>query len=78
MRQYALVFFPALLTGRLLDIGYLHVPMIIASIVLVVCTFLIAECHEYWHFLLCQGFGVGVSVMNLAFAISLSLTGCDQ
>jgi MFS transporter, MCT family, solute carrier family 16 (monocarboxylic acid transporters), member 10 len=64
MRQYASVFLPALVTGRLLDIGYLHTPMIIASIILVVCTFLIAECHTYWQFLLCQGFGVGVSAVN--------------
>lgn len=63
-RQYALVFFPALITGRLFDIGHLHVPLFIASINLVVCTLLIAECHEYWHFLLCQGFGVGVSAVH--------------
>jgi len=59
--QYALVFFPSLVTGRMFDIGHLHIPLIIASINLVICTFLIAECHKYWHFLLCQGFGVGVS-----------------
>ncbi|KAI9511091.1 MFS general substrate transporter [Russula earlei] len=59
--QYALVFFPGLVIGRLFDIGYLHVPVILASIILVLCTFLIAECHEFWHFFLCQGFGVGIS-----------------
>ncbi|KAF8488310.1 MFS general substrate transporter [Russula emetica] len=59
--QYALVFFPALISGRLFDIGYFRLPLFIASINLVLCTLLIAECHEYWHFLLCQGFGVGVS-----------------
>ena len=62
--QYALTFFPALVTGRLFDIGYLRVPIIIASVNLVLCTFLVGECHKYWHFLLCQGFGVGVSAVN--------------
>ncbi|KAH9993846.1 major facilitator superfamily domain-containing protein [Russula vinacea] len=59
--QYALVFFPALISGRLFDTGHFRLPLLIASIALVLCTLLIAECHEYWHFLLCQGFGVGVS-----------------
>jgi hypothetical protein len=63
-RQYALVFLPALISGRLFDIGHLRVPLLIASITLVLSTFLIAECHEYWQFLLCQGFGVGVSVTS--------------
>lgn len=44
--------------------GHLRVPLLLASINLVVCTLLIAECREYWHFLLCQGFGVGVSAVN--------------
>jgi hypothetical protein len=61
LRQYALAFFPALISGRLFDIGYFRLPLLIASVNLVLCTLLIAECHEYWHFLLCQGFGVGVS-----------------
>ncbi|KAH9955222.1 MFS general substrate transporter [Russula dissimulans] len=59
--QYALVFFPALVVGRLFDLGHLHVPFALASINLVLCTFLVAECRELWHFLLCQGFGVGIS-----------------
>ncbi|KAN0116615.1 MFS general substrate transporter [Russula decolorans] len=59
--QTSLVFFPALISGRLFDTGHLHVPLLIASVNLVLCTLLIAECHEYWQFLLCQGFGVGVS-----------------
>jgi len=61
LRQYSLVFFPALITGRLYDIGYFHVPISIASITLVLFTLLVAECHKYWQFLLCQGFGVGAS-----------------
>jgi hypothetical protein len=63
LRQYALVFFPALISGRLFDTGHLRVPLVIASVNLVLCTLLIAECHEYWQFLLCQGFGVGVSAL---------------
>ncbi|CCO28592.1 Riboflavin transporter MCH5 [Rhizoctonia solani AG-1 IB] len=57
--QYALVFFPGLLVGRLFDLGYFRIPQITASVVLVGGTFLTAECKEYWQFLICQGVGVG-------------------
>ncbi|CAE6363091.1 unnamed protein product [Rhizoctonia solani] len=57
--QYALVFFPGLVVGRLFDLGYFRIPQITASIILVGGTFLTAECKEYWQFLLCQGVGVG-------------------
>ncbi|KAJ1307958.1 hypothetical protein OPQ81_002035 [Rhizoctonia solani] len=57
--QYALVFFPGLIVGRLFDLGYFRIPQITASIVLVGGTFLSAECKEYWQFLLCQGVGIG-------------------
>ncbi|TFY66807.1 hypothetical protein EVG20_g4288 [Dentipellis fragilis] len=59
--QYSLNFFPAILVGRMFDIGYFKVPLFCASILLVVCTFLTAECTKYWHFLLCQGFGIGIA-----------------
>ncbi|KAI9464986.1 MFS general substrate transporter [Lactarius psammicola] len=59
--QAALISFPALISGRLFDLGYFRSTVIFASINLVVCTFLIAECHEYWQLLLCQGFGIGIS-----------------
>lgn len=59
--QTSLIFFPALISGHLFDTGHLHLPLLIASVNLVLCTLLIAECHEYWQFLLCQGIGVGVS-----------------
>jgi len=62
--QAALISFPALISGRLFDLGYFRSIVIFASINLVVCTFLIAECHEYWQLLLCQGFGIGVSVQK--------------
>ncbi|KAJ7072762.1 major facilitator superfamily domain-containing protein [Mycena amicta] len=51
--QYALIFVPALITG--------HSALAGASALLVVATFLTAECKEYWQFLLCQGFAVGLA-----------------
>lgn len=59
--QYSLVFIPGLVTGRLFDMGLFRIPLALASAFLVVATFLVAECKEYWQFLLCQGFAVGVS-----------------
>ncbi|KAI0063412.1 MFS general substrate transporter [Artomyces pyxidatus] len=59
--QYSLVFLPALVAGRLFDIGQFRIPLTVATLLLLVCTFLIAECTEYWQLLLCQGFGVGLS-----------------
>ncbi|KAI0343554.1 MFS general substrate transporter [Trametopsis cervina] len=59
--QYALVFMPGLLVGRLFDRGYLRLPVAIASAGLITATFLVAQCTQYWHFLLCQGFFTGLS-----------------
>ncbi|KAK0191452.1 major facilitator superfamily domain-containing protein [Armillaria mellea] len=59
--QYALIFMPGIVVGHLFDIGYFRVPFIASSILLAVSTFLIAECTQYWHFLLCQGFAVGLA-----------------
>ncbi|KAL1743145.1 major facilitator superfamily domain-containing protein [Schizophyllum fasciatum] len=59
--QYALIFIPGLVTGRLFDIGYLRAPLLIATIVFVVATFLVAECTKYWQFLLCQGIATGLA-----------------
>ncbi|KAI0754237.1 MFS general substrate transporter [Daedaleopsis nitida] len=58
--QYALMFMPGLAFGRLFDMGYLRMPVFLASVLLVACTFLTAECTEFWQFLLCQGFGIGL------------------
>ncbi|KAG1756873.1 MFS general substrate transporter [Suillus paluster] len=58
--QYALVYLPALATGRLFDLGYFKIPCFVASCVIVACTFLTAECTQYWQFFLAQGLGVGV------------------
>ncbi|KAJ7104537.1 major facilitator superfamily domain-containing protein [Mycena crocata] len=59
--QYSMIFIPALLVGHFFDRGYLHVPFLVASAVLVAATFLVGQCTQYWHFLLCQGFAVGIS-----------------
>ncbi|KAK0453092.1 hypothetical protein EV421DRAFT_1897118 [Armillaria borealis] len=62
--QYALIFMPGIIVGHLFDIGYFRVPFILATILLVISTFLIAECSQYWHFLLCQGFAIGVCFIH--------------
>ncbi|KAF9020821.1 MFS general substrate transporter [Hymenopellis radicata] len=70
--QYSLVFLPALVAGRLFDLGYLHPLLLGSSALLVTATFLVAECHEYWQFLLCQGFAVGLAcggIMNPTTAV---------
>ncbi|RPD54932.1 MFS general substrate transporter [Lentinus tigrinus ALCF2SS1-7] len=59
--QYALVFMPGLAFGRLFDMGYLRLPVGLASALLVACTFLTAECKEFWQFLLFQGIGIGLA-----------------
>ncbi|KZT55000.1 MFS general substrate transporter [Calocera cornea HHB12733] len=58
--QYSLTFLPGLFTGRLFDLGYFHIPLGIASAVLVVSSFIVAECTQYWHFVLAQGIVVGL------------------
>ncbi|KAJ7655737.1 major facilitator superfamily domain-containing protein [Mycena polygramma] len=59
--QYSLIFVPCLVTGHYFDRGHLRVPFLTSSALLVIATFLIAECTKYWHFLLCQGFAVGIT-----------------
>ena len=70
------MFMPGLVLGRLFDMGYLRIPVFLASVLLVVCTFLTAECTEFWQFLLCQGFGIGVRSLLLGslFLRELPLT----
>ncbi|KAF5364629.1 hypothetical protein D9758_005540 [Tetrapyrgos nigripes] len=72
--QYALIFLPGLVTGRLFDIGIFKIPFFLASVVLVVAIFLTAECKQYWHFLLCQGFAVGISC-GVIFGPAMGLVG---
>ncbi|PIL24397.1 MFS general substrate transporter [Ganoderma sinense ZZ0214-1] len=59
--QYAMVFIPGLIVGRIFDMGYVKLPLSIASALLVTATFLNAQCKQYWQFLLCQGIAVGLS-----------------
>ncbi|KAJ7809073.1 major facilitator superfamily domain-containing protein [Mycena olivaceomarginata] len=59
--QYSLVFLPGLVTGRLFDLGYFKIPLFAASTLLVLSTFLVAQCTEYWHFILCQGLATGLA-----------------
>lgn len=54
---------PGLFIGQLFDRGHLRVPLAVSSIMLVVCTLLVAQCKVYWQFLLCQGFAVGVRLL---------------
>lgn len=61
LAQYALSFAPGIFMGRLFDIGYFEIPTFVASATLIVLTFLVAQCTEYWQFLLCQGLASGVS-----------------
>ncbi|KAF9001719.1 MFS general substrate transporter [Cyathus striatus] len=63
--QFASLFLPALVVGRLFDIGYFRSVYIASSILLVVATFLVAECTVYWQFLLCQGLATGIACGGL-------------
>ncbi|KAJ7080079.1 major facilitator superfamily domain-containing protein [Mycena crocata] len=59
--QIALTFGIAVLMGRLFDNGWFALPAACASVSLVVLTILIGQCTQFWQFLLCQGFAVGVA-----------------
>lgn len=58
--QYALVYFPALATGRMFDLGYFKIPCFAASCVIVASAFITAECTRFWQLFLVQGLGLGV------------------
>lgn len=58
--QYALVYFPALATGRMFDLGYFKIPCFAASCVIVASAFLTAECTQFWQFFLVQGLSLGL------------------
>jgi len=45
-----------------MDLGHLHLPLGIASVTQIFAVFLAAECKEYWQFLVCQGFLLGVGL----------------
>ncbi|KAK7444102.1 hypothetical protein VKT23_015499 [Stygiomarasmius scandens] len=59
--QYSLVFLPGLVVGRLFDLGYFRIVSVLSSVLLLVATFLVAECTAYWQFLLCQGLATGMA-----------------
>lgn len=54
-----------LLAGRLFDLGYFKISLISACSAMTVANFLIAECKEYWQFVLCQGVLLGVSQLTV-------------
>ncbi|KAM5545602.1 hypothetical protein V8D89_000640 [Ganoderma adspersum] len=59
--QSAMGYSPGLIVGRLFDLGYFRLPVFASSVLFVACMFLTAECTQYWQFLLCQGFGMGIT-----------------
>jgi len=61
---------PAVVVGRVFDLGYFRSIFLTGSVGLVVSTFIIAECKVYWQFLLVQGILVGVRY-NLCFSLVL-------
>ncbi|KAF9001720.1 major facilitator superfamily domain-containing protein [Cyathus striatus] len=67
--QYSLILFPALVFGRLFDLGYFRMVLLASSTILVLSTFLVAECNKYWHFLLCQGFAIGLASSGVVITI---------
>lgn len=73
--QYALAYLPSLVTGRLFDLGYFKIPFFAASCVLVACTFLIAECTQFWQLFLTQGVGLG---MSCGFLFSPAIVSVSQ
>ncbi|KAJ7327511.1 MFS general substrate transporter [Mycena albidolilacea] len=70
--QHAMIFLPALIVGRLFDMGYYRVPFAAGSLLVVLTTFLVPQCKVYWHFMLCQGFGVGIG-SGLMFSTMLTV-----
>ncbi|KAI6097980.1 MFS general substrate transporter [Pisolithus croceorrhizus] len=59
-KKVAFIFLPGLLTGRLFDLGHFKIPFFTASCGLIACTFLTAECKQYWQFFLVQGLFTGL------------------
>ncbi|KAH7905994.1 MFS general substrate transporter, partial [Hygrophoropsis aurantiaca] len=58
--QYALIFIPAIFTGRVLDLGYYNGPLAVNSVLFLASLFLVAECKTYWQAVLCQGVANGI------------------
>ncbi|KAK7438425.1 hypothetical protein VKT23_018038 [Stygiomarasmius scandens] len=60
--QTAMAYFMLLLSGPICDRGHFRAALIVGCIGIVLSTFLVAECHNYWHFILCQGVLSGISI----------------
>ncbi|KAI5985628.1 MFS general substrate transporter [Pisolithus albus] len=70
--QYTFIYLPGLATGRLFDLGHFKIPYFVSSCGLIACTFLTAECKQYWQFLVVQGVFTGLfSGIIYAQAISV-------
>ncbi|KAG8984521.1 hypothetical protein FRB95_005827 [Tulasnella sp. JGI-2019a] len=72
--QYSMVFLPGLISGRLFDLGWFHPILIGASALLVISTLLVAQCKEYWQFMLAQGLATGIA-SGLVFGGALPVVG---
>ncbi|KAJ7493693.1 major facilitator superfamily domain-containing protein [Mycena latifolia] len=70
--QHAMIFFPAVIVGRLFDIGHFRIPYAAGGLLIVLATFLVPECKVYWHYMLCQGFGAGIG-SGLMFCTMLTI-----
>jgi hypothetical protein len=68
-----MIFLPGVLVGRLSDLGYFQATFATGSVLIIAGTFLIPVCTLYWHFLLCQGFMIGVSKFR-----GISLASADD
>lgn len=73
--QYALVFIPGVITGRLCDLGYFRAPFAIGTFFVLVATFLVGQCTTYWQFLLCQGFFLGVRSRSPSVSLAIRKAG---
>ncbi|KAJ7208531.1 major facilitator superfamily domain-containing protein [Mycena pura] len=71
--QHAMIFLPAVVVGRLFDIGYFRIPYAAGGLLIVLTTFLVPQCKVYWHYLLCQGFGSGIG-SGLMFCTMVTVT----
>ncbi|KAJ7815010.1 major facilitator superfamily domain-containing protein, partial [Mycena leptocephala] len=70
--QRCMVFIPGVFVGRLFDLGFFRVTFVTGSLLVIAGTFLIPVCKVNWHFLLCQGFMIGVG-FGLTFGPSATV-----
>ncbi|KAF9067046.1 major facilitator superfamily domain-containing protein [Rhodocollybia butyracea] len=72
--QQSCLYIPTLIFSRLLDMGYFRTMLTTASMVFITATFLIAQCHIYWQFLLCQGLLTGIAAGSFSGPVIAILT----